>query len=245
MNNVVVIVGGSGAIGSATCRALVADGTHVVVVDARADLTLVAESAGMVEMVVGDGTDAASIERITADIGARHRVTGFAYMLGWVRVAPSAEVSVAEFEHTLQVNLTAQFAWAKEMYALMRPHGAGSIVLMSSVLSFGGTPGRAAYNASRGAVNQLVKSLAVEWATSGVRVNSIAPGWTLTPLLESQGLGLDALRRRVPMKRLATPQDIAEPVRFLLGEGGAYITGVTLPVDGGTSAFLGPGDPPD
>ena len=111
----------------------------------------------------------------------------------------------------------------------------GAIVTTASILGFGVQPGVAAYAASKAAVVHLTKALALEWARHGIRVNAIAPGYFPTEMnrdfLESEA-GQTYLKA-IPMRRFGRLEDLEAPVMLLLGPGGAYITGVTLPVDGG------------
>ena len=112
----------------------------------------------------------------------------------------------------------------------------GSIVNVASMLSFFGGGLVPAYSASKGGIAQLTKSLAIAWATDGIRVNAIAPGWIATAL--TQGLQDDparseAILSRTPLKRWGTPQDLTGAVIFLCSPAAAFVTGTVLPVDGG------------
>ena len=115
--------------------------------------------------------------------------------------------------------------------------------MIASVLAFGGMPRRASYAASRGGVVQLVRTLATEWGEYQIRVNAVAPGWVDTETVRNLGTDLDRFARRAPMRRLGTPEDIVGPINFLLSTDSSWVTGVSLPVDGGVLAYVGPGDP--
>ena len=120
----------------------------------------------------------------------------------------------------------------------------GSLLVMSSVAGLEGTPSLGAYGASKAGVLQLVKTLALEGARFGIRANAICPVWTDTPMVDAfiqlMGVGREAGRQRllkdIPLGRLATPEDVAYACLFLASDESSFITGVTLPVDGGHTA---------
>ena len=128
----------------------------------------------------------------------------------------------------------------------MLAQGGGSIVTMSSVNGLGGIPRRHSYGPAKAGVAQLTRTLACEWGASGVRVNSIAPTYIRTPMIERLAregkIDIDRLERRTPMARIGEVEDVAKAAVFLLSDWSAYITGVVLPVDGGWTAYSGPGD---
>lgn len=113
----------------------------------------------------------------------------------------------------------------------------GSIVNISSVAGISGMPNRTAYNSAKAAIDAMTRTLAVEWAPQGIRVNSVAPGYTSTKmtgeLIESGKLWVEPITARTPLGRFAEPWEIAEPILFLLSDAASYITGQTLYVDGG------------
>ena len=130
----------------------------------------------------------------------------------------------------------------------MLTHGGGSIINISSILGYGGTPRRAAYSASRAAIINLTRTLAVEWALQGVRVNCVAPGWTMTRALKSAieigSLDIDAMVERTPIGRLPSVEEIATVIVFLASDDSRMVTGHTIPVDGGVTSYIGPSGKP-
>lgn len=149
-----------------------------------------------------------------------------------------AEFEMANFQKVIEVNLTGTMRMcvgARPLLAAAR----GAIVNTASMLSFFGGPQIPAYTGSKGGVAQLTKALAVAWASEGIRVNAIAPGWIATEL--TRGLVEDearsaAILSRTPMQRWGTPQDIGGVAVFLCSEAARFITGAILPVDGGYAA---------
>jgi NAD(P)-dependent dehydrogenase (short-subunit alcohol dehydrogenase family) len=149
-----------------------------------------------------------------------------------------AEYNIATFQKVIDVNLTGTMRMcvgARPLLGATR----GAIVNTASMLSFFGGPSIPAYTASKGGVAQLTKALAVAWASEGIRVNAIAPGWIATELtrglVEDEGRSA-AILRRTPMQRWGEPGDVAGAAVFLCSEAARFITGVILPVDGGYAA---------
>jgi len=155
---------------------------------------------------------------------------------GIIRRHPATQFPDAEWDRTLQINLSAQFLLAREFGRDMVARGAGKIVFTASVLSFQGGVIVPAYAASKGAVAQLVKALANEWAAHGVNVNAIAPGYVetdATQALRDDQRRCQEILHRIPAGRWGQPRDLAGAVVFLCSEAAAYVHGTTLVVDGG------------
>ncbi len=149
-------------------------------------------------------------------------------------------LSKEHFERVLKVNLTSVFLCSKEAAKIMEKANGGSIINISSILGSTALPGRAAYCASKGAVIQLSKAMALEWADKKIRVNSICPGFTETPLTATHFENKEVLKLikdRTPLKRFAQPEEIVGGIMFLASEQASFITGTSLFVDGGWTAW--------
>jgi NAD(P)-dependent dehydrogenase (short-subunit alcohol dehydrogenase family) len=151
------------------------------------------------------------------------------------------ETTEDTWDRTLGVDLTGVFnSAAAAARQMKRQSGGGSIVMTSSNASLVGFPGLAAYGAAKGGVNQLMRSLAVEWGSHNIRVNAVAPGWT-NHRMEGNGHKVDeavssVALARTPLKRFGTAEEIAAATLFLASESASFITGTVLAVDGGYTA---------
>ena len=177
-------------------------------------------------------TDDASVESLLARIPELHVLVNAA---GIIR--RDAEFSLDQFQEVIDVNLTGMMRMCMAARPLML-ETRGCVINLASMYSFFGAGRAPAYGASKGAVAQLTRALAVAWAPDQIRVNAIAPGWVETPL--TQALRDDPSRAgsiiaRTPMGRWATPEDIAGPTLFLASDLARFVTGAILPVDGGYS----------
>jgi len=150
-----------------------------------------------------------------------------------------AEYDIVQFQKVIDVNLTGTMRLCVAARQALAATGTGAIVNTASMLSYFGGPLTPAYAASKGAIVQLTKSLAVAWADEGIRVNAIAPGWIETGLTE--GVRADearaaAILARTPMKRWGKPEDVAGTVVHLCSDAARFMTGALVPIDGGYSA---------
>ncbi|CAL8979230.1 Galactitol 2-dehydrogenase [Propionicimonas sp. T2.31MG-18] len=150
---------------------------------------------------------------------------------------PALELTPGQWQAVLDTNLTGVFFSCQAEARAMRAHGRGAIVNIASISATIANRNltQAQYNASKAAVVHLTKSLAVEWAPLGLRVNAVSPGYTLTPMNRRPEVAdlVAEFADTTPLGRLAEPEEIAGPVLFLLGPAAGYITGVDLLVDGG------------
>ena len=174
-------------------------------------------------------------ERIARDYGA---ADGLVNNAGISLIAAAEDTSAAEWRRVMDINLFGPFLLCKYLGRQMLDRGRGSIVNVASVAGLAGVIHRSAYNASKHALIGLTRTLAAEWGGRGVRVNAVCPGWIKTEMDQAdQGSGAysdEDIVNRVPMARFARPDDVAEAIAFLLDdERGAFINGVSLPVDGG------------
>jgi NAD(P)-dependent dehydrogenase (short-subunit alcohol dehydrogenase family) len=192
--------------------------------------------------IAADVTNESEVDAlIAATIAEYGRLDGVVHCAGIEETFVDArDMTLEVFEKTMRVNVTGSFLVARAAGRVMVPQASGSIVLMGSILSTVGYGGNAAYTASKGAVLQLGRALAVDWSKFGVRINVVGPGPVATPMSQAS---IDDpvrgawLRERIPIGRPATTDDIAGVCAFLLSDEASYITGTYLPVDGGWLAL--------
>ena len=237
----IVVVNGCGGIGREIVLAFADCGAHVIAADidgARA--AAVAEDAGAASPEEIDSCDADAVESLIArtwdNYGRIDTVVNTAAV--YVRV-PAVELSEADFDRTMAVNVKGTWSFCQSTGRRMIERGSGRIINYASNAGLRGSALQLAYNASKAAVISMTKSLAVEWARTGVTVNAVAPGPTDTELMApafSDPATIDAFAQRIPQGRLTTTDVTVGPVLFLASSQASWITGHTLFADGGMSA---------
>jgi 3-oxoacyl-[acyl-carrier protein] reductase len=225
-----LVIGGASGIGRACADALIAAGWPAVV----ADLKPPVGDPGAIPL---DARDHAAVQAAAAEVAERHGEIGaVVYAAGTARVTPILDIAPAEWDLVLGVNLTG----AMNALQATAPHipAGGSFTLISSIDSGAPVPGLAHYSAAKAGAEALVRAAALELGPRGIRVNAILPGCVSTPLmapvLERPGVA-DAFVRQTPLGRIAEGADIADVATFLASPAARWITGVSLPVDGGMS----------
>jgi NAD(P)-dependent dehydrogenase (short-subunit alcohol dehydrogenase family) len=242
-----VVTGAAGGIGRATVELCLAEGATVVATDRDAEgLAQVATSAGWrgVHTAKCDVADESSVDALFADASQSGEITGLVNVAGVVDPHDAVSASLADWERTIAVNLRGVWlcsrALVRHALATGRP---SAIVNVSSTNAFYAEPGQAAYTASKGGVSALTRSMALDYARHGIRVNAVCPG-----IVEGTGMTEPYLQTRPdptatrrhwaqlhPLGRMARPLDVAEAIVFLASAGASFITGAELVVDGGLS----------
>jgi len=238
-----IVTGGASGFGAEIARAFVREGASVVIVDLNDEgARKVASGIGAGALAIGgDVTQRADVEaavkRAIARFGKLDIVVNNA---GWsYRNKPLLDVTEEEFDRVFAINVKSIFLMINAVVPVMRSQQSGRIINIGSTGGVRPRPGLTWYNGTKGAVNLLSKSLAVELAPDGIRVNCIAPVMGETALLESFMGVPDTPDNRakflatIPLGRLSRPSDIANACVYLAGEESEFLTGVVLPVDGG------------
>ncbi|HMN85625.1 MAG TPA: SDR family NAD(P)-dependent oxidoreductase [Bauldia sp.] len=244
-DRVYFVTGAASGIGRSVSEALVGQGARVAMADvngagcraAAAALDPAGESTLALEI---DVRDPAATEAAVAAAEARlGPLDGLVASAGISRPSPAEAMDPGLWDEVIGINLTGAFRSAQAVGRRLLDRGRGAIVLMGSTSSLGGQPGRSHYCATKAAIHALTKTLALEWGSRGVRVNSVGPNSVNTPMVwkgvpESFLHGV--IEDRTPLGRIAESDEVAWATLFLLSDAASYITGALLPVDGGLTA---------
>lgn len=249
--SVIVVTGGATSIGLAISRQLAESGAKVFVCDVLEDEGLQAVDAiklsgGSAEFRSLDVTNEDEWSKLASELEGFSSVSGLVNNAGVGGAMSVTEETLDGWANISNVNQLGVFLGMKHIGPIIESKGGGCIVNLASIFSTSGGFGNAiAYHASKGAVMAMTRTAAVQWSTRGVRVNAIHPGFIGTPMtlqhkdlvLESGDTLGDLILSGTPMKRLGTPEEIANVVTFMLSTQASYMTGASVYVDGGWSAI--------
>ncbi|MEM0988813.1 MAG: SDR family NAD(P)-dependent oxidoreductase [Pseudomonadota bacterium] len=251
----VAIVTGAGSlngIGAAVVRQFLADGATVYATDVNADgCRAVAEEAGAHHRAV-DVTDRAQIDACVAEVAARHgRLNILVNNAGTTAGAkPFLAVTDADWQQSFAVNIKGTADFCQAAIPVMRDGGGGAIVNLSSMTGMGAQRAFGAYTSSKHAIIGLTKTIAAEFGPDNIRCTAVCPGFIASDmhegvnqrLADERGMDLEAFKaeryQSVALRRAGTPQEVADLIGFICGPGGAYVTGVAMPVTGGVQLGL-------
>ena len=237
----VVISGASSGIGLETARMLASKGAEVCLTARRADPLAAAAKE------IGDGAwawpcdvaDPESVVALAAETKTRWgAVDGLVNNAGFAPMARLDETPNDVWDETFAINVRGPFLLCRELGPMLKEGKSPAVVNVSSTLAERAIQGMAAYNASKAALNQLTRSLALEWAPQ-VRVNAVMPAVVETPIHATRGMSseqVEAMGEMHPMRRVGQPEDVAAMISFLLSDASSWMTGAVIPVDGGMLA---------
>jgi NAD(P)-dependent dehydrogenase (short-subunit alcohol dehydrogenase family) len=239
-----LVIGGASGLGRAIAEGLATHGARVAIAAraltrARAVAGEIAhQTGGVVDACSADLTSEASVVALGAFID--DTFTGqlnIAVNSGGTNIRnPIDDISLAEFETVQRTNITGAFLFGRTVHPYLRKAGWGRLIHITSIFSSRSFPGRTSYASSKGALLQLTRTLALEWATEGITVNAISPGPIATemmkPVMEDPRRAEQFLRR-IPMNRFGDPREIATAALFLASPASSFVTGADVVVDGG------------
>lgn len=244
-NHVVLITGAASGMGAATAREFASKGAIVVIVDRNRSLAeKVTAEIGAPPPVVGDVADSSFCDRAVAGVQADHgRLDVLVNCAGIIVRADALDTSDEDWRRIMGANVDGVFFMSRAAIPVMRAQGKGAIINFGSIWGDVGAAGVTAYCATKGAVHQLTKAMALDYVRDGIRINAVCPGEVNTPMLASerpqpptpedlQKLAEDT----IPMARLAEPEEIARVVVFLASDAASYMTGSLVTVDAGYTA---------
>ena len=240
---IIIVTGGGRGIGLEISRAMRVAGAHLVIAETNAVIGLAAALELQGDFIETDVTDSSSVRAMIEAVVAKHgRIDCLVNNAGICRNTPSEDVSDEEWRLVMSIDLDGVFYGCREVGRVMLKQGAGTIVnigSMSGIISNRPQP-QSAYNTAKAGVIHLTKSLAGEWASRGIRVNCISPGYIGTPMTK---LGLETPEWRetwlssTPMGRLGEPTEVASVAVFLASAASSFMTGSNVVVDGGYTSW--------
>jgi NAD(P)-dependent dehydrogenase (short-subunit alcohol dehydrogenase family) len=244
-DKVILITGGASGMGAATVREFVAAGAIVIIVDRNAaGAQQLATGLKLNAPIIGDVSNSAFCEQAVAETLTRHnRLDVLINAAGIIVRADAQATSDADWRRIMGVNVDGLFFMSRAAIKPMRAQKQGVIINFGSIWGGIGATGVTAYCASKGAVHQLTRAMALDYVQEGIRINAVCPGEVNTPMLRSERpadwdeASLQHLAANtVPMGRLAEPVEIAKVVLFLASDDASYMTGALVPVDAGYTA---------
>lgn len=252
-NKIVLVTGAGKGIGAAVSQLVADEGGQVAVFDmdkesAAETADTITSRGGSAIAICGDARDARDAQRaVDETISAFGALDGLAPLAGVLRLSPTEDVPDEHWRDVMETNVRGPFQFIRAAIPHLRDRG-GSIVLAASAMAFASAPGAALYSASKGAIVAMTRSLAVEYASEGIRVNCVAPGTVRTPMTRElaaiAGVGQDIdqvvenFGGNQPMKRIIEAEEVAKVIAFLLSDDASAVTGSCYGVDAGLLAKL-------
>lgn len=249
-NKVSLITAGASGMGRAAAEAFAREGAHVIVVDVnepavKTTVTDIEAAGGSAEAAVADVRDLAALKALATKVDADHGKLHVLYNNVGIPGAAGLELTEEEWNAGIEINARASFFLSGYLTGALKAANGASVIFTSSTSGLVGSPFSPMYSFTKGGIVALVRSMALAFATDNIRVNAIAPGSVETPGLPGffRVDDPEEIERRkaaffatIPMGRAAQPAEIARVALFLASDMASYVTGVTIPVDGGITA---------
>jgi NAD(P)-dependent dehydrogenase (short-subunit alcohol dehydrogenase family) len=246
-DKVMIITGATSGIGAATARAAAEAGARLMLTGRSDDRgeQLRAACGAAAQFLSGDVSQSGFAERLVEDTVRRHgRLDVLVNNAGVIHRHTAETATDEEWDHVMAVNVTAVFRLSRAGITAMKRNGGGVIINIGSDWALVGGRNAFAYCASKGAVAQMTRAMALDHARDNIRVNCLCPGEVDTPMLASgiahrgltQAQGLKQFAAEIPLGRIARPEEIAKAILFLASDDSSYMTGAMITVDGGSTA---------
>lgn len=245
VDKVVIVTGGGSGIGRCTAHELASLGAQVIITGRKIEKLEnvsqeITEDGGKIHFIVCDNREEQQVQNMIAEVIEKFgRIDGLVNNAGGQFPSSLEGISANGFDAVIRNNLHSTFYLMREAYNQWMEKNGGSIVNMTADM-WGGMPGMGHSGAARSGVDNLTKTAAVEWGKSGVRVNAVAPGWILSSGMDTYSgvfaeVIIPSLANNVPLQRMGTESEVSSAIVYLLSEAAAFVSGVTLRIDGAAS----------